>query len=112
MVGIALFAAIAWGLAVSGTFVQLAAVSALARLLFYAATCLAVPVLRGKLPAGAHRFTLPGGAMIPLTAAAICIWVIIGSSASQVLMLAVAILAGALLYAVSGAVSRAPSVPS
>ncbi len=43
VVGIAVFTAIAWGLAVSGTFVQLAAVSALARLLFYGATCLAVP---------------------------------------------------------------------
>ena len=112
VVGIAVFTAIAWGLAVSGTFVQLAAVSALARLLFYGATCLAVPVLRVKMPSGAHRFRLPGGALIPLTAAAICIWVIIGSSASQVLMLAAAILAGALLYVVSGAESRDPSVPS
>jgi len=99
VLGIVLFVAIAWGLAVSGTFVQLAAVSALARLLFYAATCLAVPVLRRKMPAGDHRLRLPGGALIPLTAAALCIWLIIGSSLIQVSMLGAAILVGALLYA-------------
>jgi APA family basic amino acid/polyamine antiporter len=106
--GIVLFAAVSWGLAVSGTFAQLAAVSALGRLLFYAATCLAVPVLRRKIPAGDDRFTLPGSALIPWTAAAIGIWLIIGSSLSQVLMLGAAVLGGALLYAVS----RVTSAPS
>ncbi len=99
--GILWFSGIAWALAISGTFVQLAAVSALGRLLFYAATCLAVPVLRRKLPGSSGRFKLPGGGVIPLVAAALCIWLMIGSSLTQFLMLAAAILAGALLYAIS-----------
>jgi basic amino acid/polyamine antiporter, APA family len=95
---ILVFSAVSWGLAISGTFVQLAAVSALARLLFYAATSLAIPVLRRKMPDGERRFTLPGGPLIPLLAAALCVWLIVGSSLSQVLMLAAAAALGTVLY--------------
>ena len=103
VVAIVLFAVVAWGLAASGTFVQLAVVSALARLLFYLGTCLAIPVLRRKIPADELRFTIPGGATIPWLAAALCAWLMIGSSLSQVLMLAAAVVAGAIFYAVSRA---------
>jgi len=77
-------------------------VSALARLLFYAATSLAIPVLRRKMPPGEGErerpFTLPGGPSIPLLAAALCVWLIVGSSLSQVLMLAAAAALGTVLY--------------
>jgi amino acid transporter len=93
-----LFAAVAWILAISGTFTQLAIVSALARLLFYATTCLAIPVLRRKMPGATCGFVLPGGALIPVLAATLCIWLMIGSSLNQILAMAAAVLAGTLLY--------------
>ncbi len=98
-VSILLFALGAWALAVSGTFVQLAAVSALARLVVYLTTCLAIPVLRRTMPAAEHQFKLVGGSLIPLLAAATCVWLLIGSSLSQAMMIGAALLSGALLYA-------------
>ena len=103
-----LFAIVAWGLAISGTFVQLAAVSALARLLLYAAASLSVPVLRRKMPDSEERFALPGGATIPVLATGLCVWLMIGSSLYPILMLGAAIALGGLLYLAS----RATSVPS
>jgi amino acid transporter len=97
-VAILLFALVAWAFAVSGTFVQLAAVSAFARLLFYTTTCLAVPVLRRKMPAMENHFLLPGGLMIPILAFGTCIWLLIGSSFDQASIAGASLLAGALLY--------------
>jgi amino acid transporter len=96
---ILLFAAAAWALAISGTFAQLAAVSALARLLFYLTTCLAIPMLRRKTPVAEQQFKLAGGALIPLLAAVVCVWLLVGSSLGQAMMIGAALLSGALLYA-------------
>lgn len=95
---ILVFSVVAWGLAVTGTFTQLAAVAALSRLLFYVTTCLSVPVLRRKLPSAEERFTLLGGMLIPSLAVVICAWLLVGSTLAQAGMLGAAILLGTLLY--------------
>jgi amino acid transporter len=105
-ISLVVYALAAWAIAVSGTFVQLAAVNALGRLLFSAATCLAVPVLRRKMPAVPERFTLPGGAFIPVLGLAVCAWLLIGSTWNQALITAASIVAGVLLYAIFGYSSR------
>jgi basic amino acid/polyamine antiporter, APA family len=97
-VAILVFAFLAWAFAISGTFVQLAAVSAFARLLFYTTTCLAVPVLRRKMPATENHFLLPGGLVIPILAFGTCIWLLIGSSFDQASVAGASLLVGALLY--------------
>ena len=96
-VGIFVFAFLVWLAALSGSFAQLAAVSAIARLLFSAATCLAVPVLRRKLPDAARRLRVPGGVAVPLAASAVSLWLLSGITASQAAAGAIALLAGALL---------------
>ena len=98
-ISIVLFASVAWALAVSGTFGQLAAASAIARLLLYVTTCLAVPVLRRKMPPAERRFTLAGGFLIPALALAVCAWLLFGMSWKEALAAAAFLLAGALLYA-------------
>ena len=65
--------AVALVLALSGSFVQLALLSALARLATYAGTAAAVPVLRRKLPRTDHTVVLPGGAAIPVGALLLCL---------------------------------------
>jgi len=67
-VSILVFAAIAFALALTGTFAQLATLSAVARIAFYMATCAAVPVLRRKVEAPDNAFELPGGVLIPALA--------------------------------------------
>ena len=95
-IAIAAFAALAWGAAMIGTFAWLAAVSAIARLVFSLATCLAVPVLRRRMPRG--RFRLPGGVLVPLAAAALCFWLLAGIRRDQALAGALALASGCLLY--------------
>jgi basic amino acid/polyamine antiporter, APA family len=86
------FGLLAWGAALAGGFAQLAAMSAVARLLFSASTCLAVPILRRR--AGERGFLLPGGPVIPLLAAALCVWLLSDLTASQAAAGAVALLSG------------------
>jgi APA family basic amino acid/polyamine antiporter len=97
-VAIAVFTAIVWGMALFGSFAELVAVSAMARLLFSATTCLSVPVLRRKMPAAPRTFRVPFGPAIPALAAAISVWLLTGISKGQAAAGAVALAAGAALY--------------
>ncbi|HEX6737478.1 MAG TPA: APC family permease, partial [Vicinamibacteria bacterium] len=99
---VAAFALLAWAAALGGGFAQLVAISAVARLLFSASTCLAVPVLRRRHAAVEGAFVLPGGPLLPLLAAALCLWLLSGLTRGQALAGAAALAAGLLLYAWTG----------
>jgi APA family basic amino acid/polyamine antiporter len=87
-----------WMCALSSGFAVLAALSAIARLLSYMATCAALPVLRRKMPEAQRGFTVPGGAIIPIAAVALSGWLLLGSTRTQVTISAAALLAGAAIY--------------
>ncbi|MFQ5739915.1 MAG: APC family permease [Acidobacteriota bacterium] len=95
---ILVYAAVALGLALTGTFVELVAVSAVARITFYAATCAAVPVLRRRGSRLAEGFRLPGGATIPILAVATSLAVVAGASTFALAAGAVALGVGAVLF--------------
>jgi APA family basic amino acid/polyamine antiporter len=94
------FAAVSWALAVSGSFAQLAALSAVSRLFFNITTCLAVPVLRRR-PAPPGAFRLPGGPLIPALAVACALWLLTGSSRRELVGGLLAFFAGTILYVLS-----------
>ena len=96
-----LYAAVAWGLAASGSFEQMAKVSAVARLIFYVATCASVPVLR-RQDDDVDGFRIPGGALVPVLAVLMSIAIIFGADRISLISGAVALAVGALLYAVYG----------
>jgi amino acid transporter len=75
-VSVVLYALLALVLALTGTFVGMVTLSVVARIGAYVLTCLAVPVLRRKLPDAPERFRLVGGATIPLMALALCGWLL------------------------------------
>jgi amino acid transporter len=64
---------IVWVLALTGSFVELAMLSAIARLATYIGTAAAVPVLRRKFPREEHTVRLPGGVTIPILALLVCL---------------------------------------
>ena len=99
-VAIAVFAILAWAAALAGSFGQLAAVSAIARLVFSAATCLALLPLRRRMPRAGFR--VPGGLLVPLAAAALALWLLLAINRDQALAGAAALAAGLALYAVFG----------
>jgi amino acid transporter len=100
-VGILVFAVVLLAAALSGSFAQLAAVSAVSRLLFSAATCLAVPVLRRKMPDAPRGLRVPGGATVPIVACAVALWLLTGMTREQAIAGGVALAVGALLALVA-----------
>ena len=79
-------------------FASLAAISAIAHLLTYMATSAAVPVLRRKMPDAQRWFTVPGGVVIPIAAVAISIWLLTGSTKTQITISGATLLAGVVVY--------------
>lgn len=70
-VSILVFAALVWGFALSGEFKWNVTLSAVARLLYYAVCCAALPVLRRKEPGNA-RFHLPAGNLLAALGVLMC----------------------------------------
>jgi APA family basic amino acid/polyamine antiporter len=96
---VVVFALLAWVVALIGSFAELAALSAAARLVFSASTCLAVPVLRRRQRHLQAGFVLPGGPLIPLLAVGISAWLLSGLSRLQVTAGGLGLLCGPVVYA-------------
>jgi amino acid transporter len=103
-VAVVVFALLAWAAALLGDFARLAAVSAVARLVFSAVTCLAVPVLRRTMPEAERRFRVPGGVLVPAAAAALSVWLLTGLDGTQAAAGAAALVVGLFLYLAVGRV--------
>ena len=69
-------------LSLTGSFVQLAAISVVSRFAQYLPTCLAVPVLRHRRPDLPMGFKVPFGPVIPVVAALVSVWLL--TKATQV----------------------------
>jgi amino acid transporter len=91
-------------LALTGSFATLAAASAVARLMVYAGTCSSVLALRRQ---GRAPFTIPLGPVVPVLALVICALILYGATTIQLQVGAIAIVAGALLFAIARAKARA-----
>jgi amino acid transporter len=89
---------VALPLALSGTFVELAALSVVARMATYIGTAAAVPVLRRTMPATPRTIRLPGGAAIPAAALAVCVVFLSSATTRNLAAGAIALAAGAIIY--------------
>jgi amino acid transporter len=103
--------AVALALALSGSFVFLAAVSAVARLVMYLAVCLATLALRRRTPGGdmgPALFVIPFGPLVPILATIVAAAILFGATPQQLTAGAAALVAGAVLFAIgSRTASRA-----
>ncbi len=95
---IALQVAIALPLALTGTFVGLAALSVVARLATYLGTIAAIPVLRKRFASAGEGWKLPGGYLIPAAAAAVTLVLAASATRRNLVAAAVALAVGALFY--------------
>ena len=91
--------AVALPLALSGSFVKLAALSVVARLVTYVGTAAALPVLRRKFRDSPDALRLPGGLLLPLAAAALTLVLAASASARNLLTAGAALAAGLVVYA-------------
>lgn len=92
-------AALALALAVTGSFVQLALLSVIARLFAYIATACAAIVLQRRHPAHPGALRLPGGPAIPVLAIALSLGLLASASWQNLAMGAAALVVGAVVYA-------------
>ena len=91
-------------MALTGSFVFLAAVSAVARLVIYLSTCLATLWMRrheGAAGVPPATFTVPLGPVVPLAASVIALGILAGATSQQLLSGLAALAVGAGLYAVA-----------
>jgi len=91
-------------LALTGSFVQLAAVSAVARLVMYLAVCTATLVLRRRTPddvMGPAEFTAPLGPLVPILASLVALGILFGATTTQLIYGAAALAAGAVLFLIA-----------
>ena len=102
-------ATVALALALSGSFVQLAMLSIIARLATYMGTAAAVPILRRKLGVAEGGFRLPGGPVIPVLALLLCLAFLASARTENLLAGLIALVVGVLIYALRRP-PRAPAV--
>jgi basic amino acid/polyamine antiporter, APA family len=100
-------------LAVTGSFVTMAAASAISRLLVYVMTCAATIRLRaarfsGEVPVESHGvpvrsalFMVPGGPAVPAVAILIALAILVGATRQQLISGSGALVAGAVLYVIA-----------
>ena len=85
-------------LAVTGSFVQLAMLSVIARLTTYIGTAAAVPILRRRLGDRPGAIRLPGGPTIPILAIGLSLALLTSASWKNLLAGAIALVVGAVIY--------------
>jgi amino acid transporter len=95
------YAVICCGLALTGTFRVLAALGAIAALIIYLASCLALLVLRRRdVRMAGQPFLVPGGPIIPVLGCAVLLWLLAQATRDEYLIFGVVIGVASLLYLV------------
>jgi amino acid transporter len=97
-VAILLTAAVMLVLTLSGTFIDAATTSVTIRLIVYASTCAALPMLRRRGDERPTTFTVPGGTVVSVIALVLCAWLLSNSGWRQARDTAVAAAAGLIVY--------------
>jgi basic amino acid/polyamine antiporter, APA family len=90
----------------SSTFVTALTISAISRLLAFAAARVALPTLRRRTDVEPATFVLPGGFAIPVAAVALTAWLLSNSSRTELIAVAATAAAGWLIYLVARQIRR------
>ena len=96
-VAILITAALMLFLTLKSSFVAALTISAIARLVTYAATCLALPVFRRRADAPAATFRLPAGPIIAVVSLLLIVWLLLSAS-REIKAAALAAAAGLAIY--------------
>ena len=97
-IAIIVSAAIMLALTLSSSLIYALTVSTIARLLAYAATCIALPTLRRKSSAPPALFTVPGGTVISIVAVLLSVWLLSNSTFYEARDSAIVAAAGIVIY--------------
>ena len=99
-ISILITAAIMFILTLNSSFVAALTISAIARLVTYAATCLALPVLRQKKDVPEAVFRVRGGTIIAIACLVLIVWLLLNSTLYEAIVAAIAAAVGFVIYLV------------
>ena len=85
-------------LTISGTFIYFLTINVIIRVTNYAATCIALPILRKKKKVNIPSFKAPKGIIISIISTSLCVWIISSSGWRELIHAGIAALVGLLLY--------------
>jgi amino acid transporter len=105
-ISIVLTAALMLLLTLKSSFVAALTISTIARLVTYAATCLALPLFRARSEAPRAAFHLPGGSIIAILSLLLIVWLLYNSTRAEAVASAWAAGAGLLIYGLYWLYSR------
>src|SRR5438067_6594649 len=97
-ISIVITAAVMLVLTLKSSFVAALTIRAIARLVTYAVTCAALPVLRRKPEAPKALFRLPGGSLIAIAALLLSGWLLANSTLREGIQAAIAAAVGIAIY--------------
>jgi APA family basic amino acid/polyamine antiporter len=85
-------------LTLKSSFVTALTISAIARLVTYAVTCAALPVLRRRSGVSPAMFRLPGGPVIAMAALVLAAWLLANSTLTEAVQAGIVAAVGLLIY--------------
>ena len=85
-------------LTLKSSFVAALTISTIARLVTYAATCIALPVFRARPEIPAPAFRLPGGTIVAILSLLLIVWLLMNSTLAEAKVSAYAAGVGLLIY--------------
>lgn len=97
-IAIVITAAVMMLLTLKSSFVAALTISAIARLVTYAATCLALPVLRRRKDVPEAAFKVWGGPIIAIASLVLAIWLLLNSTLYEAIVAAIAAAVGFVIY--------------
>jgi amino acid transporter len=98
VVAIVVTSAVTLLLALSGSYVELAVFSVVARFIQYIPTCLAVIRFRRNHPDQPPGFLVPWGPFVPVLAVVLCLWLLVATEPHRLIWGGVGLAAGLLVY--------------
>jgi len=101
-IAILLSGAIMLVLTLQGTFMSALTISTVIRLVQYAATCVALPVLRFKNAAPLPRFSAPAGIAVSIVATLLSVWLLSNSPSIDALKTVLAAASGLVIFVLVG----------
>ncbi|PWT89071.1 MAG: APC family permease [Blastocatellia bacterium] len=108
-------AAAALLIALPGTFIYAVKITVITRVIVYASTCAALPILRRQAPVESS-FKVSAGIPISIVCVALCVWLLLGSDWREARDVSIAIVVGLVVYGLTRMTStsrfRRPMKPS
>ena len=106
-VSILISAAAALMITLPGTFIYAVKISVITRVIVYACTCAALPILRRRSPAdSSDSFRAPAGVPISIVCVMLCLWLLISSDWREARDVSVAIVIGLVTYVANKIIQR------